>query len=367
MKSRNFFIIGISIILILFFVFQKKEKINNPLTNSSIPQKTTNDKVSILAKNLDTPWSLAFLPNHDLIFTERKGSLNLISNNNITKIDDIEDVLEYGEGGLMGVEVHPNYKKNKFIYLMYTFRGSGNNTLNRLVRYKLENNKLSDKKIIIDNIPGAIYHNGGKIKFGPDGFLYITTGDSLEPSLAQNKNSLAGKILKITDDGKPAPGNPFNNLIYSYGHRNPQGITWDSDGNLWETEHGRSNPSGYDELNLIVKGANYGWPEIQGTEKKSGMQTPLAQSGNETWAPGGIIFFKDELFFGGLKGESLYKVKIENENAIINKLFLNQFGRIRDVILGPDNFIYITTSNLDGRGSPKSGDDKIIKIDPQDI
>lgn len=363
------------IIIAVVFVNQYKNGLipnqkNPTVVNSTVntdSAKATPEKVATVAQNLETPWSLAFLPTNEILFTERNGSLKLISNNNITTIEKISDVLEYGEGGLMGLALHPNFSKNKYLYVMYTYQGDGNNTKNRVVRYKLNNNSLSERTVIIDNIPGAIYHNGGRIKFGPDKFLYVTTGDSLEPSLAQNTNSLAGKILRVTDDGKAAPGNPLNNLVYSYGHRNPQGITWDSTGRLWETEHGRSSPSGYDEVNIILSGRNYGWPEIQGSESRSGMQSPLAQSGNETWAPGGAVFYKDSLFYTGLRGEALYELKIDNGNALITKHFLNEFGRIRDVILGPDNLLYITTSNRDGRGNPSTGDDRIIKVDPTQL
>lgn len=367
-------ILGVIIIAAVFVNQYKNGSIlnqkNPSVINSTVDINETNgtpEKVATVAQNLETPWSLSFLPNNDIIFTERNGSLKLISNNNITTIEKISDVLEYGEGGLMGLTLHPNFSQNKYLYVMYTYQGEGNNTRNRVVKYKFNNNSLSEKTIIIDNIPGAIYHNGGRIKFGPDGYLYATTGDSLEPSLAQNTNSLAGKILRVTDDGKTAPGNPFNNLIYSYGHRNPQGIAWDASGRLWQTEHGRSNPSGYDEVNIILSGRNYGWPEIQGGETRSGMQSPLTQSGDETWAPGGAVFLGDSLFYTGLRGEALYELRIENGNAIITKHFLNEFGRIRDVILGPDNLLYITTSNRDGRGNPSTGDDRILKIDPDQL
>jgi len=362
------------IALVVVFVNQYKDRII-PTKNPSVVDSTVNtdeangtpERVATVAENLETPWSLAFLPTNEILFTQRNGELKLISNNNITTIEKISDVLEYGEGGLMGLTLHPNFSQNKYIYVMYTYQGNGNNTRNRVVRYKFNNNSLSERTIIIDNIPGAIYHNGGRIKFGPDGYLYVTTGDSLEPSLAQNTNSLAGKILRTTDDGRAAPENPFNNLVFSYGHRNPQGIAWDSADRLWQTEHGRSSPSGYDEVNVILAGRNYGWPEIQGAEIRNGLESPLAQSGDETWAPGGAAFLNESLFYTGLRGKALYELKIENGNAIITKHFLNDFGRIRDVILGPDNLLYITTSNRDGRGNPSTGDDRILKIDPSQL
>lgn len=342
-----------------------------PLPQASTTTEITGtqkpERITTITTGLEIPWALDFLPSGDILFTEREGKVKLISGNQVVEITTIPDVKVYGEGGLMGLALHPDFENNNYVYLMLTYSGNGDDTKNRVVRYKFQNNQLSERKIIVDAIPGAIFHNGGRIKFGPDGFLYITTGDSLEPSLAQNRNSLAGKILRVTDEGQAAPGNPFNNMVYSYGHRNPQGLAWDSDGRLWSTEHGRSSPSGYDEVNLIIMGRNYGWPEIQGSEKRDGMESPLAQSGQETWAPGGAAFYEGSFFFTGLRGEALYELKIENDNAIITKHLLNEYGRIRDVVLGPDNLLYISTSNRDGRGEPASTDDRIIQIDPNQL
>lgn len=367
-------ILLVAIIALIFFLgikfYQSKlGPISLTQENPSVVTVTGNQnpqKITIVASGLEIPWALAFLPNKDILFTERTGKLKLISNGQISTVSQIPNVKVYGEGGLMGLTLHPDFNNNHFIYLDYTYSGNGNDTLNRVVRYKYVNNQLTEEKIIVDKIPGAIYHNGGRIKFGPDGFLYITTGDSLTPSLAQNTNSLAGKILRVTDTGSPAPGNPFNNSVYSYGHRNPQGLAWDKDGKLWETEHGRSNPTGYDEVNQIEIGKNYGWPGIQGNETRTGMVSPVIQSGSSTtWAPAGAVFYNDSLFFGGLKGEALYEYKILQKQLVEH--LKNRYGRIRDVVLGPDNFLYITTSNKDGRGNSTSDDDRIIKIDPNQL
>jgi len=350
--------------------YQKKSGPITFLPNSSTKSETDTknpEKLTIITSGVEIPWEIAFLPNSNILFTERTGKLKLIADGQVTTVTQIPDVKVYGEGGLMGLAIHPNFQKNKYIYLQFTFGSNDNDTFNRIVRYKYENGSLSDRKVIVDNIPGAIYHNGGRIKFGPDGFLYITTGDSLNPSFAQNTNSLAGKILRVTDEGAAAPGNPFNNLVYSYGHRNPQGLAWDKQGRLWSTEHGRSAPSGFDEVNIIVKGKNYGWPEIQGSEIKDGMEPPFAQSGQETWAPAGAAFVNNSFFFAGLKGEALYELKVENNNAVIIKHLLNEFGRIRAVTLGPDKLLYISSSNRDGRGKPISQDDRIFQIDPSQL
>lgn len=366
MKKFLFFAAFAILVSITISFYQKKfGKLGPSLTNTSQTptQNETSkvEKISTVANNLEVPWEIVFLPNRDILLTERTGSLKLISNGQTTTIAKISDVKVYGEGGLMGLALHPNFSSNHLIYIYYTYSGQNNQTLNRVVRYKFENNTLSEQKTLVDKIPGAIYHNGGRIKFGPDGFLYITTGDTLNPSLAQNTNSLAGKILRTTDEGKVVSDNPFNNLVYSYGHRNPQGLAWNKQGRLWETEHGQSAT---DEVNIIVKGRNYGWPNIVGDQTKSGMEAPLAQSGKETWAPAGAVFYNGSLFFGGLKGQALFQLKISNGNAIITKHLLEEYGRIRNVVLGPDNLLYITTSNRDGRGNPNANDDRILRIDP---
>lgn len=328
----------------------------------SIPKET------IIASGLDTPWSIAFLPNGNMLITERPGRVRLIRNNELLPqpVATLSQVREIGEGGLLGITLHPNFEKNNFVYLYYTYNSAGDNTFNRVVRMIYKDGILTNEEIIVDAIPGATNHNGGRIAFGPDNYLYITTGDAQEPSLAQDKNSLAGKILRVTDTGEIAPGNPFNNRTYSYGHRNSQGITWDSEGNMWATEHGRSGvQSGLDELNLIEKGVNYGWPQIQGDEAKQGMETAKANSGSTTWAPAGITFLNNSLYFSGLRGRSIYLAPISGTLVTEIKQTVNgEYGRIREVLKGPDNMLYISTSNRDGRGIPSSDDDKIIRFNP---
>lgn len=361
------FLIGATLIFVLSNKVNKDEKVQktpqvvNNTNDSENPQLTT-----VVATNLDTPWAIAFLPDSSLLVTERPGRLQHIIGEKVELVSNVKDVKEIGEGGLLGITLHPKFIENNFIYLYFTYSSNENETLNKVVRYKYQNNKLTDEKTIIDKIPGAANHNGGRIKFGPDGNLYITTGDAQVSSQSQNKNTLAGKILRVTDEGKIASGNPFNNQIYTYGHRNPQGITWDSKGNLWATEHGKSLPSGFDEINLITSGNNYGWPTIEGDKRREGMITPKLNSGaSNTWAPSGANFVGSSLFFGGLRGQALFEAVIENNKVTsLKKHFEDKFGRVREVILGPDNMLYITTSNNDGRGNPKPDDDKIIKVNP---
>lgn len=377
--GKIFFFLGIIIILTAVTVFFYRDKIFKSFykpTQTSLEEgikinadreKLDRDQESvfeIVAENLQIPWEIVFLPDGDLLVTERPGTLKKIGKEG--RIYTIEGVEHVGEGGLLGMALHPQFFENRWIYLYFTTKVDSG-LKNRVERYRFEENRLSEKTIIIDNIPGAAYHDGGRIIFGPDDYLYITTGDAGSSNLAQDINSLAGKILRLKDDGSIPPDNPFGNAVYSYGHRNSQGLAWDDQGRLWATEHGRSGIfSGLDELNLIEKGKNYGWPVIQGSEARAEMESPIVQSGSdETWAPAGIAFWDNSFFFGGLRGESLYEAKIISKRQISLKVhFRNEFGRIRAVVLGPDGFFYITTSNTDGRGSPKANDDKIIRINP---
>lgn len=359
--------------LVAFLIYSSaKSQSNTKLTSSSektIPAQTTSkpqlpdaERTTILASELEIPWALAFLPDGQILITERPGRLRLVNTKGVLQKEPIYIVGEVkadGEGGLLGVAIDPNYRSNHLIYLYYTY--DSQKTLNRVVRYIFDGKIFKQDKVIVDAIPGAVFHNGGRLKFGPDGYLYITAGDSLDPSLAQNKNSLAGKILRVDTNGQPAPGNPFSNPIYSFGHRNPQGLAWDEKNNLWETEHGQSAT---DELNLIKPGQNYGWPTIRGDETQNNLISPVAHSSNSTWAPSGMAYLNGSLYFGGLRGKTLYQAVINGNEVTIKKHLEDQFGRIRDVVLGPDNLLYITTSNRDGRGTIQPGDDKIIKINP---
>lgn len=329
----------------------------------STPHKAP-QKFEVVAEGLNIPWELVFLPTGEMLVTERPGRLLKIGQGKTTIT--IEGVVHVGEGGLLGLALHPDFLQNNFLYL-YLTTNSGDRLTNRVEKYTLFENELRNRTVILENIPGAQFHDGGRIVFGPDKKLYITTGDAGIEDNAQNKSSLAGKILRLNDDGSIPKDNPFNTAVWSYGHRNPQGLAWDADGKMWATEHGRSGlTSGFDEVNLIERGKNYGWPVIQGDESTVGMETPKAHSGaQETWAPSGASIIGNILLFTGLRGESLYQAKINGTNIEnISRLFKNQFGRLRTIVKGPDGQLYLVTNNRDGRGTIKSGDDKIIKIDP---
>lgn len=337
--------------------------------------KKQNDNADIstemIAENLRNPWSIAFLPDESAIFTERDGRLRKLKKDLTLDKKRINiTVNAESEGGLLGVTVHPDYRKNNLIYLYMTYREEGQ-VLNKIESYKLNfaEFSLSDRKIILDKIPGNSNHNGGRIKFGPDKKLYITTGDAQQPELAQERDSLAGKILRVNDDGTIPKDNPFNNSpVYSYGHRNPQGIAWHPQTNdMYATEHGKS---ANDEVNKIEPGKNYGWPEVIGSSDDPKFVNPVLSSGNETWAPSGADFFRtgknfsNNLFFTALRGQHLHRIIFKNnlEAEKEDKLFVDEFGRLRDVVFGPDNSLYMLTSNQDGRGSPAPGGDRIIRI-----
>lgn len=336
-------------------------------TGSNVEDGLSNETVQdieVVADNLDIPWGMAFLPDGKLLVTERAGTLRQISNGQIYTIQGVEHI---GEGGLLGLAVHPNFNQNHWLYLYVTTRVNGE-LMNRVDRYSYENNQLSNRTVILSNIPGAATHDGGALAFGPDGLLYITTGDAQNENLAQDRSSLAGKVLRITDVGQIPDDNPSGNAVYSYGHRNPQGLAWDDKGQLWASEHGRSGTrSGFDEINLIKNGANYGWPIIEGDKTAQGMQLPIVQSGaSETWAPASLAYKGGSLFFGGLRGQSLYQAVIRDDGKLdLRAHFRSNYGRIRGVVVSPDGHLYIATSNKDGRGDVSPGDDKILKINPK--
>ena len=329
-------------------------------------------KVDVVAENLKIPWGIDFSPDGRIFFTERSGTINVIEDGQVNQIMSLG--VGGGEGGMLGIVLDPEFEKNHYIYVYYTY----NELLgikNRLVQYVESENTLANEKILLEGIPGAPYHDGGRIKFGPDGMLYVTTGDAVEPEIAQNLDSVAGKILRINSDGTIPEDNPFDSAVYSIGHRNPQGIAWDKHGNLVATEHGPSGWRGvaHDEINLIVNGANYGWPDVIGDETLEGAKNPILHSGDDTWAPSGSTFYYGEnmpmfdgkYFVAALRGQHIHIVEFdENYNVLFHgELFEGEFGRIRDVVNGPDG-LYFMTSNQDGRGNPNLYDDKILKITP---
>ena len=361
----------IAIVVVLYGVLvalAPKELPPAPAAATTTPQVAVVSD-TVVATHLSIPWDLAFLPDGSLLVTERTGSVVHIPLSGTTTRTQISGATG-GEGGLLGITLHPDFANNAFVYL-YMGQEAGGGTVNRVVRYTYRNDVLTENKVILDGIPGALYHDGGRLEFGPDGKLYVTTGDATRGALAQDMKSPAGKILRVNDDGTVPSDNPYGNAIFSYGHRNPQGLAWDANGNLWETEHGPTGEGGrccHDELNLLTQGGNYGWPSIIGDETQDGMIAAARHSGDDTWAPASLVYFDGALYFGGLKGASIYKATITGTTVTDIKAFkTDTYGRIRSIRVGPDRMFYITTSNTDGRGRPLPDDDRIIKIDPKSL
>jgi len=330
--------------------------------------------VDVVATNLQIPWSLAFAPDGRLFVTERPGRvriLDLAARTMATALT-LDDSLQDGEAGTLGLALDPSFSSNRLVYLYYTARMSGG-SVNRVVRYREVGGQLAERVILLDNIPAAGTHDGGRIRFGPDGLLYITAGDAASSSLAQDLASLAGKILRINPDGTTPRDNPFSSRVYSYGHRNPQGLDWHPvTGDLWASEHGNT---GNDEINVIERGANYGWPRIEGSQTMPGMQTPITFY-SPAIAPSGASFYRaqrfpafvNNFFVATLRGTHIHRIRIDPSSPrriMAQELLLEgRFGRIRDVISGPDGLIYFSTSNTDGRGSATSSDDRIARLVP---
>jgi glucose/arabinose dehydrogenase len=373
---RSFFLLIIAILIIAGISFFFRDTLVSFFfkpTETGLPKIIENItpaiEPEIVEMNLNIPWDIVFLPDESLLVTERSGSLVYIDRSGNKAKVAIPEVKATGEGGLLGITLHPNFKENSFIYIYHTAE-SRSKLINRVVRYTYKNKILDNPLTIIDDIPGARNHDGGRIAFGPDEFLYITTGDAGDAQNAQNIDSLAGKILRLKDDGSIPDDNPFDNPIYSYGHRNPQGLAWDDEGNLWSTEHGRSGTlSGLDELNKINKGGNYGWPDSEGDTVIKGTMGPILHSGqNVTWAPASLAFVNGHFLWGGLRGEALYDTKrTENGIELVAAHFYLELGRIRAVTLGPDGYIYFTSSNTDGRGKARRDDDKIYRIHSDEL
>lgn len=336
--------------------------------------------VQVLVQNLDTPWAIDFAPDGRIFIAERPGRIRIVMNGQLQAepwmtLDAAETT--GGESGLMGLALDPQFAQNHYVYVAYTARTNNNRLVNRLVR--LRDDPASGTgvldRVLLDNVAGAPTHDGGRVKFGPDGKLYWTVGDAQNPSSAQDLNSLNGKILRLNPDGAIPADNPFKSAVYSYGHRNPQGLAWQpGTGRLYATEHGPTGAQGCcrDEVNLIEPGKNYGWPAITGDEKRDGMVSPVLQSGNNTtWAPTGATFvtrgpWAGSLVFAGLRGQSLYRLTLDPNDPrkvqSFQALFDRQYGRLRDVVEGPDGALYILTSNDDGRGNPLPGGDQVLRL-----
>lgn len=344
------------------------------LTPSPSPSPTTPPGIEVVVTGLDTPWALAFSPDGRMFISERPGRIRIFRNGLDPEPWMILEVSETGEGGLLGLALDPDFASNGFVYAAYTYRPAGGGLQNRLVRLREDSatGKGSLDKVLLDGVPGSANHDGGRVKFGPDGKLYWTIGDAQAPDRAQDIPALSGKILRLNPDGTIPADNPFpGSPVYSYGHRNPEGLAWEpGTGRLYATEHGAS---ARDEINLIEAGRNYGWPVITGDETRPDMVAPVIHSGQDTWAPAGASFVErgiwtGSLVFAGLRGQSLYRLSFDKADprrvTLFERYFSGEYGRLRDVVSGPDGALYITTSNRDGRGSPVAEDDRVLRLLP---
>ena len=336
-------------------------------------------KVEIFVDGLDVPWSLAFTSPARMLVTERPGRVRVVENGVLQKapLGVIADVESRGETGLMGLTLAPDYPASRLIYLSYAYTVTGGIRV-RVVRFRDDGSGLSDRKVILEGLPAAQFHAGCRLRFGPDGKLYVTTGDATTGEIAQKMGSLGGKTLRLNPDGSIPADNPFpGSPIYSLGHRNSQGLDWQPGTRLqFQTEHG---PSGFDglgggdEVNIVEAGKNYGWPVVHHKESKEGMVSPLLEF-TPAIAPSGASFvtgsrvpaLRGDFLFACLRGERLMRVRLDPKDPrhvlATEALFDHEFGRLREVQNGPDGAIYFTTSNRDGRGSVHPGDDRVLRL-----
>ncbi|WP_316826123.1 PQQ-dependent sugar dehydrogenase [Pedobacter miscanthi] len=335
-------------------------------------------KIDTLASNLNVPWQITFLPDRTMLFTERSGQVRLYRNGKLSEkpILIVNDIKAEIKTGLLGMVVHPAFNKNHFIYIAHNY-GENNRLWLRVVRYEFKSDTLIHPKTLIEQIPAARNHTGCRLIFGPDQKLYISTGDADQPTLAQDLKTYNGKILRLNDDGSIPTDNPFikndtaHHEIWSYGHRNPQGLAFEPVTKLfYATEHG---PTGGDEVNVIKKGANYGWPVIHHQETTAGMITPLLEY-TPSIGPSEAVFYhgkafpqlSNNLLVACLRGESILRIEMKESKVLKQEVLLKkQYGRIRSLVVGPDGYLYMSTSNFDlPESKGKRPYDMILRLRP---
>jgi len=328
-----------------------------PTTQPEENGETAANELTILAENLNIPWAIE-QAGETFYISERPGAIVKVEDGETTRqeINLSEELATVPEAGLLGFTLSPDFEasSNAFAYYTYT---NDSGQFNRIVSLTLADDVWTEEDVLLDNIPSGNIHHGGRLLIGPDDKLYATTGDAAEPELAQDADSLAGKILRLNVDGSIPNDNPFeDSYIYTYGHRNAQGMTWLEDGTMYASEHGNQ---ANDEINLIEPGQNYGWPLIEGTEEQENMVTPAFTSGTDTtWAPSGMDNANNNLYVAGLRGNEVLVFDLETEEE---RSVLTDYGRIRNIIIKND-FLYFITNNTDGRGDPEETDDRLYRI-----
>lgn len=334
------------------FVFKNTDKFKSVSDTSS----NKNSQLSVVAENLTTPWSIVFYGDTALISSRDTGEIHELNSESgkTRSIGTVAGAVHRGEGGLLGLAVD----SKKRLYAYYT-TGTDNRVSRFTVRGEPGNLSLGESETVIEGLPSASFHNGGRIAFGPDNMLYATVGDAGDTRSAQDLTTLSGKILRMTVDGSVPADNPYpNSFVYSYGHRNPQGLAWSEDGTMYATEFGQNT---WDELNVITAGANYGWPDVEGIDEKSGYVVPVQQWATSDASPSGIAYDKGLLYIANLRGEMVRMVPTA-DLASSKELYKKEYGRIRDVTVSPDGEVWFVTNNTDGRGSPVEGDDRILSV-----
>ncbi len=315
-----------------------------------------------LASGLEAPWSVVPLPGGGALISQRGDGtvLELTPDGGLRTAGTVPGVVSGGESGLHGLALLETDGGR----VLYAYFGAEND--NRVARMPLLCEPgaygLGEEEVILDGIPRASTHDGGRLAFGPDGYLYVTTGDAQLRDAAQDRSSLGGKILRITRDGDPAPGNPWNTPVWSMGHRNVQGIAWTEDGTMWASEFGQDT---WDELNRIEGGANYGWPVVDGVAGRDDFVDPVASWATSKASPSGIATVGETVFIAGLRGKRLWQVDTRAGEVVGEPVdaFAGEFGRLRDVVALPDGSLWVLTSNTDGRGSPRPGDDVLLRVE----
>jgi glucose/arabinose dehydrogenase len=324
--------------------------------------------VRTVATGLDVPWGLARLPDGAVLITSRDtfevtrldvASGRLTTAGTVPGV--VTDVSRGGEGGLLGIAVSPRFASDRTIFVYLSTQDDNRVAAMTYDPSKPAGSQLGPPRAIVTGIPHGIRHNGGRLAFGPDGYLYATTGESGNPPLAQDRSSLGGKILRMTPEGRPAPGNPFGTLVWSFGHRNVQGIAWDAGGRLWASEFGDHTE---DELNLILPGHNYGWPQTEGITTMAGITGPVAQWGPPEDSPSGIAIAGGSVWMAALRGERLWRIPLNGSSVAAQPqdFLVGSFGRLRSVLALDGSTLLLTTSNRDGRAQPQAGDDRVLVV-----